>query len=278
MKGNSSKRLTTMSSETITQFCIVIPCYNEAKRIAVLHSDYISFIKANPKAILCFVNDGSTDETIQTLEYISDQYPNRVCILDEKVNGGKAESVRKGIQYANSKFSHSYIGFLDADLSTPLTEFSRLLKELTDDQKLKFVFASRIELLGSRIIRTKFRFFASRIVATVISKTLNLRVYDTQCGCKLFSKEVSLMLFDKPFTSRWLFDVEIFFRLINFYGREDAIKSMREVPLRFWDDPGVSKIKWTYFLKFWQDIFRIRRRYKKRTLLEDKAKRKYEIK
>ncbi len=267
-----------MPSETLTQFCIVIPCYNEAKRISVLQSDYIAFIDSNPQAFLCFVNDGSNDETARTLQKISIRYPNRVCLLDEKINSGKAESVRKGIQYANSKFTHSYIGFLDADLSTPLTEFSRLLQELTRSQKLCFVFASRMALLGSHIVRSKFRFFASRIVATVISKTLNLRVYDTQCGCKLFSKEVSIPLFEEPFTSRWLFDVEIFFRLINFYGREAAISKMLEVPLRFWDDPGVSKIKWTYFIKFWQDIYQIRKRYKKSTLLPVKGKREYETK
>jgi glycosyltransferase involved in cell wall biosynthesis len=218
------------------------------------------------------VNDGSTDSTTQILQKIGIEHPDRVHILDETINCGKAEAVRKGFQYANSNFTHSYIGFLDADLSTPLTEFTRLLRHLTDQPELKFVFASRIALLGSRIVRTKFRFFAGRIVATAISKTLKLKVYDTQCGCKLFRRDVSMMLFEEPFTSRWLFDVEIFFRMINFYGKEPALEDMRELPLRIWKDPGVSKVKWTYFLKLFQDLYQINRRYRKKRIIATPVK------
>ncbi|MDD5150199.1 MAG: glycosyl transferase family 2, partial [Flavobacterium sp.] len=96
-----------------------------------------------------------------------------------------------------------------------------------------------------------------------ISNILDIKVYDTQCGSKLFTKEISEELFQKEFISRWLFDVEIFYRMIHFFGKEKAIEKMREVPLKLWVEKGDSKVKFTYGFKLWFDLFEISRKYKK---------------
>ena len=238
--------------------CIVIPCYNEEKRLPL--EEYRSFLETTPNVLLCFVNDGSTDNTIHSLEELKGIYPNKVDVISYTDNVGKAEAVRNGIQHCNTTYNHSTIAYLDADLSTSLPECLKLAQNL--HSQVEFCFGSRIRLVGTTIVRKKRRYLIGRIVATFISHTLRINVYDTQCGCKLFTKPLSTQLFADPFISKWLFDVEIFFRMFSLYGRQPAIKKMKEVPLSFWIDRGDSSVPTTYIFKLWFDLYHIHQRYK----------------
>lgn len=239
--------------------CIVIPCYNEEKKIPI--NEYISFIEDNPTVLLCFVNDGSNDNTLEIINSIKEKHREKVDIFSYSKNAGKAEAVRQGIHYCNSKYNHSYIAYLDADLSTTLQECIEMKKYFIND--VNFCFGSRIQRIGAVIERKFFRFLTGRIIATFISNILKLKVYDTQCGCKLFSKDISVILFEDKFISRWLFDVEIFFRMIILYGRKEVFNKMIEIPLSRWIDKGDSKVKLTYFFKLWYDLYRINKKYKR---------------
>ncbi|WP_338408465.1 glycosyltransferase [uncultured Flavobacterium sp.] len=238
---------------------IVIPCYNEEKGIS--NSEYSNFLKNNPEAFICFVNDGSTDKTLELLNVLKAKYDTQIHVLSLKKNSGKAEAVRAGINYCNINFQHQYIGYLDADLATTLEEFMELRNHLQEE--IIFSFGSRIRKIGSTIERENSRFLIGRVVATFISNILEIKVYDTQCGSKLFTKEISEVLFQKKFISKWLFDVEIFYRMIHIFGKEKAIEKMREIPLKLWVEKGDSKVKFTYGFKLWYDLFEIRRKYKK---------------
>jgi glycosyltransferase involved in cell wall biosynthesis len=242
------------------KICFVVPCYNEENRLPV--SKYISFIKQFPDTVICFVNDGSTDNTHSLLLQINSGNENQVHIISYTDNVGKAEAVRKGVQYCNSRLNHSHIAYLDADLSTPLKELVRLSEYINED--IEFCFGSRIMLIGAKIERKFSRHFVGRIIATFISNVLEIKVYDTQCGCKIFTKELSVHLFEEPFISRWLFDVELFARKINLYGKDHALKKMLEIPLKEWINKSDSKVKIQYFFLLWIDLFLINYKYKKR--------------
>lgn len=244
--------------ETEIHTCIVIPCYNEEKKFPL--DEYCSFIEENPNVLLCFVNDGSSDNTFETINALKGKYQEQVDIVSYNKNAGKAEAVRQGIHYCNSRYKHLYIAYLDADLSTTLQECVEMRKNLVN--KLSFCFGSRIRRIGSVIERKTFRFLTGRIIATFISNILGLQVYDTQCGCKLFTKDLSVKLFEEKFISKWLFDVEIFFRMIVLYGRKEVLDRMIEIPLKRWIDKGDSKVKLTYSLKLWYDLYRINKKYK----------------
>jgi len=101
-----------------------------------------------------------------------------------------------------------------------------------------------------------------RVIATSISKILKLKVYDTQCGCKIFEKELSETIFKDPFISKWLFDVEIFQRIILIYGRHQVLNKMVEIPLKRWIDKDGSKVKISYFFKMLMDLYSINKKYK----------------
>ena len=238
--------------------CIVIPFYNEQENF--LYSKYEAFLANRPNVLLCLVDDGSTDDTRQILSKLHDTYaPNTHILLLDK-NVGKGEAVRAGMNYCVNHFDCHTLGYLDADLAVSLEEFYFIAKHVSD-QKL-FCFGSRILKVGSNIQRKWSRFVIGRVLATVISKILDLKVYDTQCGCKAFTKDVAAKLFEESFISNWLFDIELFFRFIHIYGLDACQVHMDEIPLKEWIDRGDSKVKPTYFFKLWWDLIKIRNKYK----------------
>ncbi|MDG2431687.1 glycosyltransferase, partial [Flavobacterium sp.] len=201
------------------------------------------------------------DKTLAVLNEIKHDFSCQIHIVSLLKNSGKAEAVRQGIHYCNQNFSHQFIGYLDADLATTLEEFIAVSDNLTND--VVFCFGSRIRKIGSTIERENSRFLIGRIIATFISHILDLKVYDTQCGCKVFTKEIAIAIFKKEFISKWLFDVELFFRMKLLYGKQKALTKMYEVPLKSWIEKGNSKVKPTYFFKLWLDLYNISKQYKK---------------
>ena len=96
---------------------IIIPCYNEADR---LHLEaFLNFAGNHPNISFVFVDDGSKDLTINLLCGAMAALPQQIDVLMMVRNAGKAEAVRHGLKFA-AKRGDKYIGFLDADLATPL--------------------------------------------------------------------------------------------------------------------------------------------------------------
>jgi len=234
---------------------IIIPCYNEEKGLPL--DEYIHFIEKNAGVLLCFVNDGSSDNTQLVLEKLKNKYPTKITVVSYQKNVGKAEAIRTGMHYCNATFRFKHIAYLDADLATSLEECVSMTTYFTNT--ISFVFGSRIKRIGANIDRKKSRFLIGRIVATVISMILKLPIYDTQCGCKLFTKELAEKVFTEPFISKWLFDVEIINRIIQIYGRDHVLNKMIEIPLKSWIEKADSKVKTSYMFKLWIDLYRISR-------------------
>ncbi len=236
---------------------MVIPCFNEGKKFQL--NKYKVFILSNPNVLICFVNDGSKENTLVVLKELQREFPIQVDIVSYEKNIGKAAAVRTGINHSLLKYEFEYIAYLDADLAVSLEECLSLTQYLSNG--IEFCFGSRIARIGSTIERKRSRFLIGRFIATLISNILSLKVYDTQCGCKLFTKKLSKEVFSEVFISKWLFDVEIFFRIIKLYGKQESLKVMYEVPLINWVDKGDSKVKYTYVLKIFFDLYQIKRKY-----------------
>jgi glycosyltransferase involved in cell wall biosynthesis len=236
---------------------IVVPCYNESERLPV--NEFVAFLNDNRSVSVCFVNDGSEDSTLEILNQIKGAFEESVHIVSNDQNVGKAESVRKGVLYCADHLNFDNIAYLDADLATSLEECLELTEYINNE--ICFCFGSRILRIGSVIERSYIRHIIGRILATFISWVLKLKVYDTQCGCKIIKKDLAIKLFEEPFISKWLFDVELFARIIKIYGRPNCISIMMEIPLQSWMEKGGSKVKITYAFRLWFDLFRIKRKY-----------------
>jgi glycosyltransferase involved in cell wall biosynthesis len=217
---------------------VVVPCYNEERRL-----DGCAFLElaASDRIRLLFVNDGSTDATQDVLEDLT----RRSEVIDAvqlPKNHGKAEAVRQGLLHTLAHNQSSIVGYLDADLATPGHEFLRILDTLESDEVLMAVWGSRIARLGSRIDRRALRHYLGRIFATAASIALDIPVYDTQCGAKVFRvTDTFRRAIDRPFRSAWSFDVVLIERLLD--GSDDCpglpIASFLELPLEDWRDvPG----------------------------------------
>lgn len=237
---------------------VIIPCYNEENRLE--KNRFVDFFEKNSEFHFLFVNDGSTDNTLSVLKELSEAFPTQVNVLDLKQNGGKAEAIRQGM-LQSVELGYDYLGYFDADLATPLDEIPRLLTYTNRNPLPYMVMGSRIKLLGSTDIKRKLRrHYIGRVFATVVSNMLKLPIYDTQCGAKLIQKETVSILFREPFSTKWLFDVELLFRLKKNY--QDFESRIVEVPLKKWEDVAGSKIGFSYFLKAPFDLIKIYFKYK----------------
>ena len=240
---------------------IIIPCYNEAERLDT--NNFIDYLSQNTHLHFIFVDDGSTDNTNLIINQLISKFDSLVSLLINETNKGKAESVRLGV-IESYKMNPDYVGFLDADLAAPIEEIDHLLNIIKADTKKEVVFASRIQLIGNEIKRNYFRHFIGRVFATCVSLLLKIRIYDTQCGAKIFSKKICEVIFVERFISPWLFDVELFARLLNVYGMEKTIQMSYEHPVSKWTDIDGSKVKPLFFLKAPFELFKIVRHYKLR--------------
>ena len=237
---------------------IIIPCYNESMRLPV--NKYLDFLKLNKKVKIIFVNDGSTDKTKNLVTKLFNKFPEQIKILSYEKNKGKGNAVRYGFLYAVRQNMSGNLAYLDADLSTSLQECKLLSKKIND--KIKFVFGSRIPKSNNVIKRKFHRFVIGRIIANIISSIIGVSVYDTQCGCKIIHQKLVKLSFEKAFLSRWLFDVEIFLRLINFYGKDRFLKISREIPLKSWIDTEDSKVRFIHAPRIILDLLIIKKSYK----------------
>jgi len=242
----------------VSRVLLVVPCYNEAHRLNV--DAFRRFRLDGHQIEFCFVNDGSGDSTLSVLESMRAEDPARFSVLNLERNQGKAEAVRRGI--AASFDRADYIGFWDADLATPLTELPSFVDILNTRREKQMVFGARVRLLGREISRQPARHYVGRVGATLISSSLGLAIYDTQCGAKLFRPSETIRdIFASPFLSRWLFDVEIIARFVERCGRDVAAGAIYEMPINVWHDVKGSKVKPLDFLRALRDLRKIRRGY-----------------
>ena len=163
---------------------IVVPCYNEEKRLDV--ASFRDFSDPSHSITFLFVNDGSTDEALcELLQSLQAADPNKFSVLSLPQNQGKAEAVRRGVLTAIES-QPDYVGFWDADLATPLHAIPKFVDLAESRPDLEMIMGSRVKLLGRKIERRRSRHYLGRVFATAVSTILGLDVYDTQCGAKLF--------------------------------------------------------------------------------------------
>jgi len=232
---------------------VVIPCYNEADRLDL---EQFRALLAEPGLSLLFVDDGSSDTTLSMLESFSNSEM-RIQVLPLHPNGGKAEAVRRGMLLAMQGPS-DVIGYIDADLATPVDEVLRLSRR-AHAEAADAIIGSRIAYLGADIDRSLRRHLLGRVFATAASMTLGERIYDTQCGAKFFRHTDRLAsILDEPFHSHWAFDVELLGRLL------DEGAQVIEMPLHRWIDVPGSKMGLKSMVKAGLDLVQIRSHLAKR--------------
>lgn len=246
----------------IQQRCVgvVIPCYNEEKRL--LSKAFTDFILKNSGYHLCFVNDGSTDNTLEVLNNLKQGREDLITVYNCEKNEGKAEAVRKGmLLLLLQQEDLDYIGFLDADLSTDLKDFDDLVSTL-ENSNYKVVSGSRISRMGAYITKESARKIIGLTINFIIRKILSMDFKDTQCGAKIFHKDVIEISFGKKFVTKWIFDVEIFRRITLYFGLKKARAMICEKPLKRWVHTNGSILSMKDSIKIFGQLLKVAWEYR----------------
>jgi glycosyltransferase involved in cell wall biosynthesis len=237
---------------------VVIPCYNESQRLD--REAFVRFAARHAEIGFTFVDDGSRDSTHRKLLELQARLPKQVVVLSLAENQGKAEAVRQGLLNALES-SAQVVGFWDADLATPLELIPAMRDVFRRRDDVSLVFGSRVPLLGRRIHRKPQRRFLGRLFAWSASRLMGLRIYDTQCGAKMFraSSDFAAVVGER-FTSRWVFDVEILARWLSLQQGNAA--GIYEMPVDDWRDVAGSRLKTRDFLRGAADLLGIAWNYR----------------
>ena len=229
---------TAVYTKPVLSSVIVVPCYNEAERLN--DTAFVEYVDQTEGVTFLFVNDGSTDATLDRLSDLCLLRPDRLHAISLTENSGKAEAVRQGLLHASS-MGADLVGYWDADLATPLDAIEDFVRIASKYRDISVIFGSRRPMLGHRIERTFFRRLVSKVCSSLAYQALRLPISDTQCGAKLFRNSNDLrQSLKSPFSAGWLFDVELFSRLAK--RLPSAGRAFYEHPLSEWDEVAGSKV------------------------------------
>lgn len=167
------------SSPLQPQISVVIPVYNEAGRIQRTLEETWAYFHER-EAELLFVDDGSGDETVALITAFADEHAG-IRVLAEK-HRGKAASVLTGMRNARG----GVVGFMDADLATPLATWELCEAALHDGAGVAI--ASREGLESVRVNEPWYRHVMGRVFNGLVQVLLLPGIDDTQCGFKVFSR------------------------------------------------------------------------------------------
>ncbi len=239
---------------------IIIPAYNEAERIGeTLDSiaEYLAERDLNDEVIV--VDDGSEDDTIIVASSYSHKF-RRLIVLQSERNLGKGHAVRKGMLTGTGR--HRL--FLDADNSTNVREFDRLMAAAAEEPIEPAVVIGSVAIDGSNveIQQPGMRSMLGRMANKFIQHLLLPGIHDTQRGFKIFSGEASDAVFRRCTSNGWAFDVEAL-ALAQGLGYH-----VLEVPIT-WEHRDDSRVRPGAYFTALLDVVRIKVRVDRQLASED---------
>ncbi|KIX85498.1 hypothetical protein J120_00795 [candidate division TM6 bacterium JCVI TM6SC1] len=194
------------------KLCLIIPAYNEARRIGPTLEHYLEYLNVQCKSgkikdykILVILN-GCTDNTADVISIIQPRYEQ--LIMHEIVDAGKGRAIKAGFELALT-YDVTHIGFVDADMSTLPQHFFDLIDNIQHDGIIASRYAPGAQVYPARpwIKRWGSRMFYEPLVRALCK----ISYWDYQCGAKLFTRTTIEKITPLLTELMWAFDVEILF-------------------------------------------------------------------
>lgn len=210
---------------------IVVPAYNESKRIGRMLDAYLAYFipRYDERVEIIVVVNGSRDNTADIARGYSARHP-QVSVIEEKEAIGKGGAVIVGFKHA----SGDLIGFADADGSTPPEAFDDLAANIGEAGA---IIASR--WFAESVVEPRQplkRQVVSRIFNFLVRTLFGMRIHDTQCGAKVLRRTAVEKILPHLGITRWAFDVDLLFQVHR------AGYAITEWPT-VWHDEGGSQLR-----------------------------------
>ncbi len=238
-----------MGSLSKPSVSIVIPAYNEERRLPLAIKDIRSFFGAAQTSLeFIIVIEKSKDRTVEAATTAVAGDP-RFRIIANEVQRGKGFAVKTGMLAAQGEI----VFFMDADLSTPLAEIGSFLAIFMSDPAVDIVIGSRAET-KSQVLKkqTWIRRNLGRGFNHMVQAAGIRGIKDTQCGFKAFRRKTIEPIFSRQSIDGFAFDVEVLLlaRKLGF--------SIVTQPVRWINSPD-SKVRiWIDPMKMFWDLLKVR--------------------
>jgi len=157
---------------------VVIPCFNEVGSIAELHERIQSeFAKLGVESEIIFIDDGSTDGSVEILRNLAQKY-NYCRVILLRRNCGKAAALQTGFARASGE----YVLTIDADLQDDPAEIQQLLDALQQTDLVSGWKENRHDPIG--------KILPSIIFNAVVRNITGIKLHDFNCGLKGYRRQV----------------------------------------------------------------------------------------
>lgn len=227
---------------------IVIPAYNEAKRLPASLDRILEFVEPRQWKFLevIVVDDGSRDSTAALVESYASRF-SMVRLVRNPGNRGKGYAVRHGMMEAKGEWRL----ITDSDLSAPIEELDKLVAAAKKDGALIAIGSRALDRSLVSVHQPVGREISGRFFNFVMRTFTGLPFMDTQCGFKLFHRQASEIIFPRQQLDGFGFDVEDLF-----IAKSHGLKAV-EVPVR-WANVEGTRVSLMSGVKAFLDLLLIR--------------------
>lgn len=239
---------------------ITVPAYNEADRIGgTLRAYHHFFSVLKQKDVVDFellvVLNGCKDNTLEVVVQVQQECGPEIRIID-LVESGKGLAIIAGFQDALAR-ENDYIGFVDADMATEPVHFYELYEKMNGHGGV----------IGSRYMRESdiypkrpwIKEWGRKLIYNNLVRMLfDIKYVDTQCGAKLFKREVIAAIIDQMSEGQWAFDVELL------YLAKKNKFNVIEIPTVWYDKAGSKFATYNAGMKMLKSLFSLAEHHKKK--------------
>ena len=235
-----------MANKQNIYLSVIIPAYNEEKRLTVTLKSVFNYLKKQKYNFEVIVaDDASTDGTRELVKKLQPVMPNlKLYALQE--NKGKGYTIRQVMLAALGE----YRLFMDADNSTTLDHLDNFWPYFKEGYD---VVIGSIEVEGAQINEDAgwHRRLLGHAAKLLIRLVALPGIKDSQRGFKCFTRKAALSIFPKQIIERWGFDIEVLL-----IARRQGFK-IKELPVK-WDNRGESKVGLSAYITTLLDLFKIK--------------------
>ncbi len=186
---------------------IVIPVYNEAETARQV----VEVIQQTPiEHELVIVDDGSSDNTYESLKHLESQ-PN-VRVLRHPENRGKGDALKTGFAAVKGDL----VIVQDADLEYDPGDYPALVEPITSG-KADVVYGSRF-MKGADSHISNTTYWANRIITRVFNWVYWVKLTDVETCYKVFRREIIQKVAPQLIDSRFGVEIELSARVVKIPG------------------------------------------------------------